>query len=338
MRVLITGASGFIGQHLCRHLVRIGHEVTAVSSNRAFVRDEMPSDADLARCRWSYVEDYRPAQGLTPELFRDIEVVMHLGAKAHVLEDQGGDRDSVYRTANVDSTISIARQSIRFGVGRFLFLSSIGVNGFKTVGTPFGPDDHPAPYDSYSRSKYEAEQALMGLFEQADGELVIVRTPLVYGPGVKGNFLRLLSLVSWGLPLPLGAVRNRRSFVGVGNLVDFLERCAVHPVAASEILVVSDGRDLSTPELLRILSHGLGVKSRLVHVPMPVLMSFAKMLGKGRTMEKLCCDLQVDASRSVRMLEWSAEIPVETGLMEMCAWFRDSVLSARQLPITSPRA
>ena len=328
MRFLVTGATGFVGQHVCQHLLHSGHTVTAVSSSTSYVRGMHAAGSAQERLRWAHVPRGVIDPGLLAEACRDVDVVVHLGARAHVLEDQGHERDDLYLRANVDATMALAVQALAAGVGRFVFMSSIGVNGDRTHGRPFHHDDPPAPHDSYSRSKLAAERALAGLFGGSRCALVTVRSPLVYGAGVKGNLLNLLKLVAKGWPLPFGRIENRRSFIGARNLADFLAQCAVQPAAAGQTLLVSDGVDISTTELIRMLAKGLGVKCRLVNVPLPVLEAVARVVGKGRQVEKLCGDLQVDSQRSQQLLQWSPKVPLAEGLADMTRWYRRSILPA----------
>jgi nucleoside-diphosphate-sugar epimerase len=313
-KILVTGASGFVGQALCSTLVAHGHVV------RAAVRsaDSMPSADGLdvvavgevgAQTDWSAV-------------FAGVDYVIHCAARAHVMHETEADALAAYRAVNVAGTQRLAEQAAALGVRRLVFLSSIKVNGEQTAfGAPFLFSDAPAPEDPYDVSKWEAEQALWAVSAQTGLEVVVVRPPLVYGPGVKGNLLRLLRWVARGVPLPLGAVHNQRSLVGLSNLVDLLLRCAEHPAAAGQTFLASDGQDLSTPQLIRLMAEGMNRRARLLHVPVALLQAGGSLLGKRGEIDRLVGSLQVDNGHTQAQLGWIPPVSVEDGVREMARWY-----------------
>jgi nucleoside-diphosphate-sugar epimerase len=243
------------------------------------------------------------------------DCVVHLAARVHVMNDAVPDPLAEFRAANVELTVHLARQAAQAGVHRFIFISSVKVNGEETAADrPFTANDTPQPQDPYGVSKMEAEQALRSLAAQIGLEVVIIRPPLVYGPGVKANFAALMRAVQRGWPLPLGTVRNQRSLVALDNLVDFIITCITHPQAANQTFLVSDGQDISTTELVRGMARAAGVPARLLPVPVWVLQAGAALLGKGDAVQRLCGNLQVDISKARRLLGWVPPISVDEGL------------------------
>jgi nucleoside-diphosphate-sugar epimerase len=304
MRVLVTGANGFVGSALCPHLVAFGHQVVPAvrqpsgTANERIVHDKVSWKAALEGC----------------------DSVIHLAARAHVMQDREPDPLEAFRSNNVNLTIKLANQAVEAGVRRFVFMSTIKVNGEATApGCNFTPDDLPAPEDPYAISKWEAEQGLLEIAQRTRLELVIIRPPLVYGPGAKGNFATLLQVVQRGWPLPLGAVHNRRSLVALHNLVHFIILCTTHPQASNQIFMVSDGHDLSTAELVQCLARAARVTPRLLPIPMWVLKGAAALLGQSDTAQRLCGNLQVDISKARRLLGWVPPISVDEGLRRAAA-------------------
>lgn len=306
MRVVLTGASGFLGRRLLNALLNAEHAVTPV------VRD---ASVELDRRAWPQVRDLLQIDGWTAVLDRQ-DVVVHAAARAHVISDSSADPLAEYRRVNVQGTVNLARQAVKAGVRRFVFVSSIKVNGESTVpGRPFTVNDPPAPQDAYAISKLEAEVALRGIAETSGMEVVVVRPPLVYGPGAKANFATMMRWVDLRIPLPLGSVTgNRRSLVGLDNLVDLLMVCVTHPVAANQTFLVSDGEDLSTADLLRRMGQALGKPARLLSVPPALLRWGAAGLGLSQVAQRLCGSLQVDISRARELLAWTPPISVDEGL------------------------
>jgi len=302
-KIMLTGASGFVGSRLKAALAFGGgiHVVAAVREGRAdadcFAVGDIGGDTDFS------------------EALADVDTVIHAAARAHVMRDQTNDPLAEYRKVNVEGTLNLARQAVAAGVKRFIFISSIKVNGEATVnGRAFGADDKPAPEDAYGLSKLEAEQGLMDIAAETGMEVVIIRPPLVYGPGVKGNFASMIKLVEKGIPLPLGAIHNRRSLVGIDNLVDLIIRCIDHPTAANQVFLAGDGEDLSTTELLRGVGKTMGKPARLMPVPAGLLQFGATLLGKKAMAQRLLGSLQVDISKTCELLDWKPPYTVEEGL------------------------
>ncbi len=301
MKFLITGANGFVGGSLFKLLCHHGYPVTGVvrgSKNNTQIEIENIG----ADTNWG-------------SLLLGVSCVVHLAARVHVMNDTEADPLTAFRAVNVDGTLNLARQAADAGVKRFIFVSSVKVNGERTEsGQAFSEADAPNPLDAYGQSKHEAEQGLRQIAAETGMEVVIVRPPLVYGPGVKANFAALMRAVQRSIPLPLGAVHNQRSLVALDNLVDFIVTCINHPQAANQTFLVSDGQDLSTSELVRGMAKAAGVTSRLLPVPVWALQAGATLLGKGDAVQRLCGNLQVDISKARNLLGWVAPVSVEEGL------------------------
>lgn len=308
MKILVTGGTGFVGGGLLRRLGGDGGHavVAAVRAGGAM----LPPGVETAQ-----VADLGPDTDWSPAL-AGVDVVVHCAARAHVMHERASDPLAVFRRVNVQGTLRLARQAAAAGVRRLVFLSSIKVNGESTPnGKPFRADDLPAPQDAYGISKREAEDGLMALARETGMEVVIIRPPLVYGPGVKGNFAALMRLVATGMPLPLGAVRhNRRSLVALDNLVDLIITCLDHPAAANQVLLAADGEDLSTAELLERLGRAMNRRVRLLPVPVWMLESAAAILGKRDMAQRLLGSLQVDIGKTRELLGWSPPVGVDEGL------------------------
>lgn len=301
--VLITGANGFVGRTLCGALAEQGRNC------RPVVR----STCDPTDRKFSFaIGDVGGQTDWSPAI-ADVSQVVHLASRVHVMSEAGCDVEALYRETNTFGTLRLAQQAADAGVKRFVFLSSVKVNGEEREGA-YSEGDRPAPIGPYATSKRDAELGLWEIAECSGMEVVVIRPPLVYGPGVKANFLSMMRWLHRGVPLPFGAVRNRRSLVAIGNLVDFIVTCIDHPAAANETFMVSDGEDLSTKDLLVRLAAALGVKARLIDVPVPMLRLGAAMLGQGEVLRRLCGSLCVDASKANRLLGWSAPLSVDAGL------------------------
>ena len=239
--------------------------------------------------------------------------VIHTAARAHVMEEEVADSSAVYRDVNVEGVHNLARQAASAGVQRFIFISSIGVNGNMNT-NPFTAYDSPMPAEPYAESKLEAEIGLRRIARETDMELVVIRPPLVYGPNAPGNFGRLVRFVARGLPLPFGGINNRRSLIALDNLVDLIITCIDHPAAANQIFLAADGQDLSTTELLQGVARAMGKPSRLIPVPESLLMLVASVVGKRGLAQRLLGSLQVDISKTRDLLGWEPPISVEEGL------------------------
>ncbi|MFJ2463439.1 UDP-glucose 4-epimerase family protein [Pseudomonas sp. NPDC087615] len=312
-KVWITGASGFVGEALVLRLL-LGRKFAPVAAVRSATRL-------LGLCPVARFE-----LGTNSALqLAGVQIVVHAAARVHVMRETAQDALAEFRRVNVDGTLQLARSAAQVGVKRFVFISSIKVNGESTpFGRPFTAHDVPAPQDPYGISKHEAEQALRLLGSETGMEIVIIRPPLVYGPGVKANFLSLLKWLEKGVVLPLGAIRNQRSMVAIGNLVDLIETCLEHPAAAGQTFLVSDGDDLSTPRLLRRLASALGKKARLLPVPSKLLLICAAVAGKRAMAQRVCESLQVDISKNREVLGWVPPIDVDTAMRRTAGHFLDT--------------
>jgi nucleoside-diphosphate-sugar epimerase len=249
------------------------------------------------------------------------DAVIHLMARVHVMDEREGDPLAAFRIVNVAATENLARQAARHGVRRFVFVSSIKVNGEATLQKPFAAADVPAPQDAYGQSKLEAERVLGKIAEETGLEVVVVRPPLVYGPGVGANFLRLMQLVKSGMPLPLGAIHNRRSMVALDNLVDLLLTCVRHPAAPGQIFLVSDGNDVSTPGLIRALATSMGERALLLPVPEKLLAMCATLVGKSAAADRLLGSLQVDIMQTKSILNWHPVVSMNEAIDATVAHF-----------------
>lgn len=257
-------------------------------------------------------------------LLEGCEVVVHAAAHVHVAESEADGHIDVFRDVNAAGSLSLARQAAHAGVRRFVFISSIKVNGEETLpGRPFRAEDRPMPTGPYAASKAEAELGLVELAAETGMEYVIIRPPLVYGPGVKANFRSMMEWLASGVPLPLGAVEhNRRSLIALDNLVDLILTCIDHPRAKNMVFLAADGQDLSTSDLLRRLAAAMGVRARLLPVPVPALRAASRLLGKEAVLRRLCGDLQVDISRAQQVLGWVPPIGVDEGFRRTAAGFQ----------------
>ncbi len=285
-KLAITGSTGFVGKFLLGHLLTLGERPVVITRQTVGAID----------------------------LLRGCDAVIHLAGRAHVRHEINTDPLSEYRLANVDHTLNLVREAALAGVKRFVFISTVGVNGAETFDVPFTAEDAVAPHSAYAISKYEAELGLKALASQAGMEYVIIRPPIVYGPNAPGNFGSLMRWLKRGLPLPLGAVKNKRSFVALENLVDLILVCSRHPAAANQIFVVSDGEDISTTDLLQRLGALMGKPARLLPVPERFLAFSTHLLGKREIFQSLCGSLQVDIRKTCTLLDWTPPLSVDEGL------------------------
>ncbi|MCK5649132.1 MAG: SDR family oxidoreductase [Gammaproteobacteria bacterium] len=306
LRILITGSSGFIGQYLS-HL--LGNNAYDVIHTYRHLPDEYTPENSNHIAVGNIEPQTRWQTALT-----GVDVVVHLAARVHVMQETHADPLEAFRAVNTQGTMNLARQAVAAGVKRFVYLSSIKVNGEQTLDKPFYADDKPEPQDPYAVSKFEAEQQLLVLGKETGLEVVIIRPPLVYGPGVKGNFSRLIRLVKKSIPLPLAGINNSRSLVNIQNLCSLIEACLVHPKAAGEVFLISDGRDLSTSELFAQIAQALGKKSRLFYLPGFLIKFLTYIIGRSAEYERLFGSLQVDIAKNKKLLDWSPHVSVETGI------------------------
>ncbi len=319
--ILVTGADGFIGRALCEKLKKQGENVRcAVRSMDSSFAGARHGEKDLLRDFDKIaIGDIGPDTDWAKAL-EGVEIVVHLAGRAHIMKETSRYPLNEYRHVNVLGTECLARMAVEAGVRRMVFVSSIGVNGRETTGRPFTEENSVNPEDLYAVSKWEAECVIRDIAANKTLEIVIVRPPLVYGPWVPGNFFRLLNWVNKGIPLPFSGIDNRRSMIAVENLADILALCARHPNAAGETFLVSDGEDLSTPDIIRKLAKALGCKSRLF--PFPKVLSFVvKLLGKEKDYKRLFSSLVVDSSKARDWLGWNQPVSVEEGLQRTANWF-----------------
>lgn len=309
-KLLITGANGFIGKALCATLMSGNYDAGHYRINAAVRTFAVCPDAVVP----IIVGDIDAKTDWT-EALQAVDVVIHLAARVHLMRDDAPGPLAEYRKTNVDGTMNLARQAVQVGVRRFIFISTIKVNGEYTLpGCPFTADDMPAPVDAYAVSKYEAEQALRELAATTAMELVIIRSSLVYGPGVKANFYSMMRWLDKQIPLPLGAIENRRSLLALDNLIDLIIICIRHPAAVKQVFLAADGEDISTAQLLRRVAAALGKTALLMPVPMWILTAIAKLLNKTAAIQRLCCSLQVDIGKTQRVLGWIPPVSVDDAL------------------------
>jgi nucleoside-diphosphate-sugar epimerase len=308
-QVFVTGGSGFVGSHLCKHLTAMGWSVVAVTR------------------RENAIETQPGLQTVSLAMFKDSSAwiaalksctrVVHLAAHVHRLGEGHGD-DSEFNRVNLEGSLFVARCAIEANVARFVFLSSVKANG-NGGGGAYDAKSHPEPRDEYGRSKLEAERELKQLFARSECELVVIRPPLVYGPGVKANFLRFMRLADTGFPLPLEGIRNKRSLIGIANLVDFIEKCLAHEEAPRQVWFPSDGDDLSTPELLKRLRAIMRRPARMFLFPKPAIRLLFSMLGRAAEFERISGSLLIDDSEARSRLDWTPPSSVEEELKRTVA-------------------
>jgi nucleoside-diphosphate-sugar epimerase/GT2 family glycosyltransferase len=315
-RILVTGANGFIGKAVCADLPSRGHRV------RGAVRRNSDADqsTDVQHLAMGEIDEHTDWTTALSE----VGSVVHLAARVHLMQETEADPLAEYRRVNVALTLNLARQAAALGIRRFVFMSSIKVNGENTpVGQPFTTDDEPRPQDPYGISKLEAEQALMQLAGQTGMEVVILRPVLVYGPGVKANFQAMMRWLRKGVPLPLGSLDNRRSLVSLDNLVDCIATCVHHPAAANQIFLVSDGEDLTVKALLQRTATAFNRRARLLPVPKFVIEAAGRVFGREAITQRLCDTLQVDISKTRCLLGWEPPVPIDDALRKTAQQFQD---------------
>ena len=322
MKVLVTGATGFVGRVLTQRLLDDGYTVRGTllpgESPDRLTPDVLPTVVA------SLGPDTSWQHALT-----GVDTVVHLAARVHIMDDPASDPFTEFRKVNTEGTARLAAEAARCGVKRLVFISSIKVNGEETD-TPYTEDSPAQPSDPYGISKWEAEQALRQIETKTGIEVVIVRPSLVYGPGVKANFLKMMQTIQCGIPLPFASITNQRSLLYVGNLADALATCATHPAAAGKTYLVSDGEDVSTPELISQTATALGVPARLLPFPVSLMRLAGKLTGKNGAVNRLTGSLTVDSSKIRRELGWKPPFTMEEGLRETAEWFKDNFSHGRR--------
>lgn len=312
MRIFLTGATGFVGSEVLERLTQENHEVLAL------VRKKLLEPTENVKL---IVADLSKLEDISSEMLSGVNAVVHTAARAHVMKDETVDLLEEYRKVNRDATLGLANLAEKSGVQRFVYISSVKVNGELTrPGEYFVPDAVDVPSDPYGLSKYEAELGLLEIARKTEMEVVIIRPPLVYGPDVKGNFASMVNLIKKGIPLPFGAIFNQRSLIALDNLVDFIALCADRrrsPKAANHVFLVSDGEDVSTSQLLRRVGSAYGVKSRLLPIPVGLMELLSRLLGKGAVSDRLFGSLQVDITKTTDLLGWKPVVTMNQQLAKM---------------------
>lgn len=313
--VLVTGATGFVGRPLCEQLLLNGCSVRACVRSTE-VLPSLPGDVQATAIA-SIGADTDWSAALA-----GIDIVIHLAARVHVMDETADAPLTAYRLVNVAGTESLARQAAAAGVRRLVFLSSVKVHGEESD-TPYSEENQPAPQDPYGVSKRQAEEILHTIAAETGLEVVIIRPPLVYGPGVKANFLKLLKIVERGIPLPLAGINNARSLIYLGNLIDAIMTCATHPRAVGEIFLVSDNEDVSTPQLLRQVAMALNRPSRLFPFPLSLMRLAGKLTSKSMAVDRLFGSLVVDSGKIRRELGWQPPYTLAEGIATTVTWYKD---------------
>lgn len=312
MRIFLTGATGFVGSEVLERLTQENHEVLAL------VRKKLLEPTENVKL---IVADLSKLEDISSEMLSGVNAVVHTAARTHVMKDETVDLLEEYRKVNRDATLGLANLAEKSGVQRFVYISSVKVNGELTrPGEYFVPDAVDVPSDPYGLSKYEAELGLLEIARKTEMEVVIIRPPLVYGPDVKGNFASMVNLIKKGIPLPFGAIFNQRSLIALDNLVDFIALCADRrrsPKAANHVFLVSDGEDVSTSQLLRRVGSAYGVKSRLLPIPVGLMKLLFRLLGKGAVSDRLFGSLQVDITKTTDLLGWKPVVTMNQQLAKM---------------------
>lgn len=300
MQVLVTGANGFVGKALMSHLQSLSCPVIGGVRHAVYGRDFIKIPSLEPQTDWN-------------DALKGVKLIVHCAGRAHVLSDKSIDSKTEFQRINVAGTLNLARQAVVLGVKRFVFISSIGVNG-NTSTMPFRETDKPNPQEAYAKSKFEAELGLRTIAAQTMMEVTIIRPPLIYGPAAPGNFGRLVAVLHRGIPLPFGAIHNKRSLIGIDNLIDLIAKSLFHPSAANQTFLASDGEDLSTTDLLRRIGSALGKPARLLPLPIPLLIAAASIVGRREMAQKIFNSLQINISKVCNMLGWIPPMSVDEGL------------------------
>lgn len=314
-KLLITGATGFIGRALIDELLNYGFDLIACSRKEITHLPQQVQQINMGELLPS--TDWSPA-------FAKVNTIIHTAARVHVMHDNANDPLTEFRKVNVLSTLNLARQAAKAGVSRFVFISTIKVNGETTSHNhPFTSDDDFVPTDPYALSKFEAELSLLNLAKKTKMEVVIIRPPLVYGPNVKGNFSSLTKWIQRKIPLPFGAIHNQRSLVALDNLIDFIICCINHPAAANEIFLISDNLDLSTTDLLKKVAKAFNKKPLLLPIPASFLALIARLTGNNKIADRLLSSLQIDSSKTRDLLNWKPVITIDKQLKKIADTYLD---------------
>ncbi len=312
MQTLITGSTGFVGRALIKSLNQKGISSLCVIRDNKYINDFE---------RTFEISDLSDNNNWSP-ILTDIDVIIHCAARVHVMNDKASNPLEEFRNVNTRATLNLAKQASNSGVKRFVFISSIKVGGeISQVGNPLTEDSEYVPSDPFGLSKYEAEKQLLELAERSEMEVVIIRPTLIYGPGVKANFETMMKWASKPIPLPFGAINNKRSLVSIDNLISFIEVCLTHPNAKNEIFYVNDGNDLSTSELLRKLYKSFTNKTPLIPIPMNLINLLFKLIGKSNYSSRLLCSLQVDISKAKILLNWTPPYSVDESIDKTVKYF-----------------
>lgn len=304
MKILLTGANGFVGTYLCQQLLKADHDVVAAVRSPRTAPDQTTEFAYgdlLGEVDWMSALD-------------GVQAVVHLAARVHIMKDASSDPDVEFRRVNVDGTMKLATAAAAAGVRRFVYMSSIKVNGERTLAAPFHASSGSNPVDSYGVSKWEAELALAELAASSEMAVISVRTPLVYGPGVRGNMARLVRMASAGYPLPFGSIRNKRTMISVWNLADLLASCSTIDGLTSGLILAGDDHSPSTPELYRELARALGTQPRVFSVPVALMSSLGRITGKSDEVSRLCDSLEVTTSSTIEGFNWEPPLSFEDGV------------------------
>ncbi|WP_108468449.1 NAD-dependent epimerase/dehydratase family protein [Polynucleobacter difficilis] len=318
--IAVTGASGFIGAAICERLESDGCKVRKLSR---FL------DSQRGLIAIGEIDGHTSFR----EALKEVSVIIHCAGRAHIMNEQSTDVLRKYRLINVEATLNLARQAAEIGVKRFIFLSSIKVNGEWTKGdSAFTPQDLPDPRDPYAISKYEAELGLKRISEQSGMEIVIIRPPLVYGPNVKANFSRMINLIPRIKFFPLGAIKNKRSYIFLDNLIDLIILCMTHPAAANEVFLASDCQDISTPDLIRSIGFALSRSVYLIPVPVCFLRFLFSIFGRKDIIIRICFSLRVDVTKSIEMLGWKPKVSLDEGLLKTVSIFNESKCLVEKVP------
>ncbi|WP_201612062.1 hybrid nucleoside-diphosphate sugar epimerase/sugar transferase [Psychrobacter immobilis] len=326
MNILVTGANGFVGQSLVNNLLN-NTKYKVVAGVRKIPAKKVNYEYRLI----NNLED----KPVLSNVFRDIDVVIHTAARVHVMDDKSADPLTEFRKVNVEGTLNLVRQAVEAGVKRFIFISSIKVNGEGTdLGKPYTEHSNPNPIDPYGISKYEAEQGLIKLAETTPLEVVIIRPTLIYGENVKGNFHSLMKWTYRGVPLPIGGIkRNLRSLVSVDNLVDFIVTCIEHKDAKNEVFLISDDDDISTAGLLEEIAKGLGVKNKAVNIPAGFINTAASAMGKSGVAQRLSGSLQVDISKAKKLLGWHPKYSTSESIQRTARSYKSGLTAPKSMTL-----